>query len=111
MHKAIYYLIKSAFASADNDLEFPSGEIEIVVPGIGIDNVNQLFVRIIEIFSLFVGVMSFVAFLIAGFSYLTSGAGSEGTEKSKKIMTYSFLGLLIAAVSFTLLFTIQNLFK
>lgn len=106
----LFSLVTKTFAGDDADLEFPTGEIEIVVPGIGIENVNQLFIRVIELFSLFIGIMSFVAFLFAGFSYLTSGAGSEGTEKSKKIMIYSFVGVLIAGISFAILNSIKDLF-
>lgn len=48
------------------------------------------------------GVIAFVAFVWAGFLYLTSFANEENAEKGKKIMVWAAIGIVIILFSYVL---------
>ena len=49
-----------------------------------------------------VSIFAFVAFLWAGFLYITSFASEENNEKAKKIMTYAAIGIIVILLSYIL---------
>ena len=49
-----------------------------------------------------VGTIAVLMLIWGGFSYLTSAGNSEVTKKAKQTITYSIIGIIIIALSYTL---------
>ena len=60
--------------------------------------------QIIEFFLYFLGLVATIMVIYGGFLYITSGG--EDTEKAKKVLMYSAIGILVILVSFALVNTL-----
>lgn len=56
----------------------------------------------VRVFLLLTGTLAFVAFVYAGFLFVTSFANEENNEKAKKIMTYTGIGIIVILLSYAL---------
>ena len=56
----------------------------------------------VKVYLVIAGIIAFVAFLWAGFLYLTSFASEENPEKAKKVMMLAVIGILIILFSYAL---------
>lgn len=78
-----------------------------VVPGV-IGNTGdgkflvQYVPRIIDVFLKFIAPTAFVVLLIAGLRMIISGDNSEEVEKGKKIVIYTFIGVVLIVISYSL---------
>lgn len=57
----------------------------------------------------FSGVVAVMFLIVGGFFYLTSGGSEEQTEKGKKILINSIIGLVVIMLAYALVYIIGNL--
>ena len=55
----------------------------------------------------FAGIALFLLLLVGGFKYLTSGGNPEGVASAQKTITYALIGIVIIALAYLILLTIQ----
>jgi cytochrome bd-type quinol oxidase subunit 2 len=60
---------------------------------------NSLVARIINIFSVVVGVVSVIMIIYGGFRYITSGGESGNITSAKNTILYAIIGLVIVALA------------
>ena len=74
----------------------------------GLQQIEELFTRIISI----IAGLGFVALLVlliwAGFKYLTSGGEQKAVAQAHQIVTWAFLGIVFMAVAWLVLQLIAN---
>jgi len=84
------------------------GGVEILKPllnNTGIENTSTLTRAIlfwIKILLIIAGILAFVAFVWAGFLYITTFVSEENNEKAKKIMIFTGLGIIVILFSYIL---------
>ena len=61
--------------------------------------VNSLLTKIINIFSVIVGVVAVVMIIVGGFRYITSGGKDEGVKTAKNTILYALIGLVVVALA------------
>ena len=64
--------------------------------------INNLIGDIINIFSLIVGVIAVIMIIVGGFRYITSGGDSTNISSAKNTIMYAIIGLIIVALSQTI---------
>lgn len=65
----------------------------------GQTKVNALLQKIINIFSVIVGVVAVIMIIWGGFKYITSGGTSEKVTTAKNTILYALIGLIIVALA------------
>jgi hypothetical protein len=60
---------------------------------------NNLIKKIINIFSLIVGVIAVIMIIIGGLKYVTSGGESSNVSGAKNTILYAIVGLIIVALA------------
>lgn len=55
--------------------------------------------KIINIFSIIVGVIAVIMIIFGGFRYITSGGQQEGVKNAKNTILYALIGLVIVALA------------
>lgn len=63
------------------------------------NKVNDLLSRIINIFSVVVGVIAVIMIIVGGFRYITSGGKEEGIKSAKNTIMYALIGLVVVALA------------
>lgn len=66
----------------------------------GTTDVTQLVLKYINFILPYLALAMFAGFVYAGVLYITAFGNEEATDKSKKIMLYSVIGILIVILSF-----------
>ncbi len=61
--------------------------------------VNQVLSRVINIFSLVVGLVAVVMIIIGGFRYIVSGGESSSVSGAKNAILFAIVGLVIVALA------------
>jgi len=61
--------------------------------------VNNLIRKIINIFSVVVGIIAVIMIIYAGFRYITSGGASDKVTNAKNTILYALIGLIIVALA------------
>lgn len=67
---------------------------------------RQIILTFINFFLFFLGLIATAFIIYGGFLYITSAGDDSATEKAKKILIYSAIGILIVLVSFALVNTL-----
>ena len=67
---------------------------------------RQLILTFINFFLFFLGLIATAFIIYGGFLYITSGGDDGATEKAKKILVFSAIGILIILISFALVNTL-----
>lgn len=69
--------------------------------GAGVDNgsITTLASKIVNIFSLVVGVVAVIMIIYGGFRYITSGGDSGRVGNAKNSLVYAIVGLIIVALA------------
>ena len=67
---------------------------------------RQLILTFINFFLFFLGLIATAFIIYGGFLYITSGGDDGSTEKAKKILIFSAIGILIILISFALVNTL-----
>lgn len=76
----------------------------------GADAVQVLVVNIIQYVLAFVGVLSFAIFVYAGITWMVAGGSDTLVTKSKKMMFWAVIGLIITFSSYAILRTVFDTF-
>lgn len=67
--------------------------------GAGTSDLEALITRIVNIFSVIVGVIAVIMIIIGGFRYITSGGDSSNVTSAKNTIMYAIIGLIIVALA------------
>lgn len=81
------------------------------IPGTGIipsDNLVAVILGWVKFALALVGTIAFVAFIWAGFLYITAFGNEENAEKGKKILIWTAIGIIIIIVSYALTSALIN---
>jgi hypothetical protein len=76
-------------------------------PGSG-SELNSLLKKIINIISLLVGALAVIMLIVGGFRYVTSAGNDSGVAAAKKTITYALVGIVIVAISQTVVHFVLN---
>jgi hypothetical protein len=60
---------------------------------------NCVLTKVINIFSVIVGVIAVIMIVIGGFRYITSGGASDKVKGAKDTLIYAIIGLIIVALA------------
>lgn len=60
---------------------------------------NKVLTKIINIFSVIVGVIAVIMIIVGGFRYIVSGGKQESVTGAKNTILYALIGLIIVAVA------------
>ncbi|MBI2589011.1 hypothetical protein HYW35_02290 [Candidatus Saccharibacteria bacterium] len=96
VQKSVCEGAKKLQISPDNPTGEPCAED---TDGGGTTKVNLLLQKIINIFSVIVGVVAVVMIIWGGFKYITSGGTSEKVTTAKNTILYALIGLIIVALA------------
>ncbi len=61
--------------------------------------INGIVAKVINLFSIVVGVVAVVMVIVAGFRYITSGGSSDKVGSAKSTLMYAIIGLVIVAMA------------
>jgi hypothetical protein len=71
---------------------------------------NGIVKKVIDIFSVVVGIVSVIMIMVGGFEYVTSGGDSQKTSRAKDTIVFAVVGIAIVAVAQVIVvFVIGNL--
>jgi hypothetical protein len=65
----------------------------------GTDSLKTIATKIINVFSVIVGIVAVVMIIYGGFRYITSGGDSGRVGNAKNTLIYAIVGLIIVALS------------
>ena len=68
-------------------------------PTTGGSGLNDLLVKIVNIFSAIVGVIAVLMIIVGGLKYITSGGDSGNVSTAKNTIIYAIVGLVIVALA------------
>ncbi|MDD5251531.1 MAG: pilin [Patescibacteria group bacterium] len=77
-------------------------DLKVPNPLTGVQNIQQLVGRVINIFVGLTGSIALLMFVIGGFILLTSGGNEQRVTQGKNIFVWSSIGLVIVFVSYAL---------
>ncbi len=76
----------------------------------GTSIVQRIANNLVVLISIVAGIIAVVTIIIAGFQYITSGGDATGVGKAKTALSYSVIGLAVAALAqFLVHFVIRNI--
>ena len=107
----VLILCQSSLVLADSDpygLESTAGAAELLPMK---ENLPQIISRILRAVLSFLGLISLIIIIIAGFSWMTAGGSPEKVEKAQKWLTNGLIGLLIIVFSYVLITTVFKVLK
>lgn len=92
-------------SGAELDLSGETCEVE----GTGTSSLQGLITKIINIFSVIVGVIAVIMIIVGGLKYITSGGDSGNVSSAKNTIIYALVGLVIVALAqFIVRFVLTN---
>lgn len=65
----------------------------------GTTGVNDLITKVVNIFSIIVGIVSVIMIIYGGFRYVTSGGDSSNVSNAKNTIIYAIIGLVVVALA------------
>lgn len=65
----------------------------------GTTGINDLITKIVNIFSIIVGIVSVIMIIYGGFRYVTSGGDSSNVSNAKNTIIYAIIGLVVVALA------------
>jgi hypothetical protein len=65
----------------------------------GTDSLKTIATKIINVFSIIVGIVAVIMIIYGGFRYITSGGDSGRVGNAKNTLIYAIVGLIIVALS------------
>jgi cytochrome bd-type quinol oxidase subunit 2 len=72
----------------------------------GEGSIRALILRIVDFFLLFLGLIAVIMIIYGGIGYVTAAGNEEKVGKSKKIIMYAIVGIVIVLISFALVNTV-----
>ena len=92
-------------AGAELDL---TGQACTVDPS-GTGSLQNLITKVINIFSIIVGVIAVIMIIVGGLKYITSGGDSSNVSGAKNTIIYAIIGLIVVALAqFIVRFVLTN---
>lgn len=79
----------------------------VITPSVN-TTIGGVVARILGFLVLIIGALAFISICVSGIQYITSAGDSAKAEKAKKTLLYSVLGMVLAVLSFTLLWIVTN---
>jgi type IV secretory pathway VirB2 component (pilin) len=73
-------------------------------------NISNLIVSIINWFLSFLSALAVLMIVVSGIMYLTSGGDQQRIDTAKKWLVYSIVGLVIALLSFVIVYSVSTIF-
>lgn len=73
-------------------------------------DINTVIRDMINFFLTFLASLAVLMIIVSGIMYITSGGDSTRTETAKKMLTYSIAGLIVALVSYMIVYFISKAF-
>lgn len=67
--------------------------------GVGADGLYTLAAKIVNIFSVLVGIIAVIMIIYGGFKYITSGGDSGNISGAKNTLIYAIIGLVVVALA------------
>jgi len=67
--------------------------------GEAVSTVNNTITSVINIFSVFVGIIAVIMIIVGGYRYITSGGDSTKVTSAKNTLLYAIIGLVIVALA------------
>ncbi|HEX8227368.1 MAG TPA: hypothetical protein VF572_05885 [Candidatus Saccharimonadales bacterium] len=67
--------------------------------GSGATGLNDLIKKIINIFSIIIGVIAVIMIIVGGLKYITSGGESSNVSGAKNTIIYAIVGLIVVALA------------
>lgn len=67
--------------------------------GVNDDSLSKLGNKVVNLFSLIIGVIAIIMIIYGGFRYITSGGASERVGNAKNTLIYAIVGLIIVALA------------
>lgn len=80
------------------NLDFTQGSVDCTT-GAGNANFQTLLTRIINIFSVVVGIIAVVMIIVGGLRYITSGGDTGRVGAAKTTIIYALVGLVVVALA------------
>lgn len=77
------------------------------VPALGINQLEQIMLRLISLIVPIAFIILTIVLLWAGITYLTSGGESKQIQKAGQIVTWALLGILFLALAWLILLLIK----
>ncbi|MBI3459103.1 hypothetical protein HY061_02470 [Candidatus Azambacteria bacterium] len=74
-----------------------------------INCIIKIMIRVANVFLSVVTVVSVFAILYSGFLFMTSGGAEESLDKAKNFLKYAIIGLIIAALAFSVDIVVNSL--
>jgi hypothetical protein len=68
-------------------------------PGNGLSGLGNIAKKIVDIFSVLVGIVAVIMIIYGGFRYITSGGDSGSVGNAKNTLIYAIVGLVIVALA------------
>lgn len=81
--------------------------VDAQVHAAGIKQLQELFLRILNLFVGFVFIVLLIVIIMGGFRFLTSGGNKEGLAAASKTLTWGLLGILFIVIGWLILQLIQ----
>lgn len=73
-----------------------------------IQGIGCLLANVLSVFLTVLGIVGFIMVIYAAFNMMIMGGNSQATEKSKNIITYAIIGIIIALSSFIIINIISS---
>ena len=77
----------------------PSADCAADGSGGGVTGIYKLATKIVNIFSVIVGIIAVIMIIFGGFKYITSGGDSGNVSGAKNTLIYAIVGLIIVALA------------
>jgi len=93
---------------APNPANLPTDRLFNPLP---LDNITGTFIVIVKGFLMILGIWAVIFIIVGGFRLVISAGNEEAVTAAKKTITWAILGLVIAALSFSIVAIVQNLLR
>jgi len=87
------------------DTQIGTEKLKDVLQGTGVtgtENIGDLILKYVNFSLPYLALAAFLGFVYAGFLYVTAYGGDEQLQKSKKILIYSVVGLIVVILSYSI---------
>ena len=90
--------IQNNLCGAANSLQVSGGGSCSATNG-GTDKLNSFVTEVVDVLSVFVGVIAVIMIIVGGFRYITSNGDSNNISSAKTTIIYALIGLIFVAMA------------
>ena len=91
--------IKDSLCQGTNNAATGSNDQGCGTSGTGTADLSGVAQKIVNIFSIIVGIVAVIMIIYGGFKYITSGGDSNNVSSAKNTLIYAIIGLIIVALA------------